>query len=250
MIKNAVLIFAGFLLLGLNLASTSSSVVNRGSLSITLDGNSVSGNVTLPSSVIAQRSFRGRAYRNRGNTTSNNQKSESSNNNPLIDTIISLHPMDYKMAVEPLVEPSIIQQKDAEFIPNVTPVTVGSIVQFLNDDPFYHNVFSLTPGARFNIGRRPTGDIYEKKIPATSWKVEGLGEIQLFCDIHSQMNAVILSLDTPYYTRVNESGDFSIENIPDGEYELRAYHPRHELDSQVIFVKNEQKLSLDINFSN
>jgi len=250
MIKYVVLIFTGFILLGLSFISNNTSLDESILLSTTLDSNIVYGTVTLPSTTVAQRSFRGRAYRSRGNTSTENKSKESSNSNPLLDTIISLHPTSYKLDVEPLPKPSIIQQKNAEFIPNVTPVTVGSIVQFLNDDTFYHNVFSLTPGARFNIGRRPTGDVYEKKIPATSWKVEGLGEIQLFCDIHSQMNAVILSLDTPYFTRVNEKGEFSLENIPDGEYELRAYHPRYELDSQTITLKNEQHLSLDINFSN
>lgn len=215
---------------------------------VTVEGNRISGTVTLPSTATQRRSFRGRAYRNRG--TASTSPSEKEDSNPITDTIISLHPISYKIDTKPLAEPVTINQKDAVFIPHVTPVTVGSIVEFVNNDPFYHNVFSLTPGARFNIGRRPTGDVYAKKIPATQWKVEGLGEIKLFCDIHAQMNAVILSLDTPYFTRVDENGNYAFENIPDGKYEVRAYNPRFDLDSREVTLSNSQNLTLNIDFSN
>ena len=60
--------------------------------------------------------------------------------------------------MSPLEEPAEIDQENASFVPQVTAVPSGSTVEFINSDPFYHNVFSLTPGARFNIGRRPTGN--------------------------------------------------------------------------------------------
>ncbi len=246
MLRYAILLFS-LLFFG----ASSNSETDPDSLfmnQITIDGNRISGTVTLPSVSTQRRSFRGRAYRSRGSGSTNT--SDNADSNPITDTIISLHPISYEIDADPLDEPVTINQKDAVFIPNVTPVTVGSIVQFVNDDPFYHNVFSLTPGARFNIGRRPTGDVYTKKIPATQWKVEGLGEIQLFCDIHSQMNAVILSLDTPYFTRVDENGNYVFEDIPDGKYEVRAYNPRFDLDSREITVGNDQSVTLDIDFSN
>ena len=243
MLKYVLLILSVALLGNESLSEEPAVITNT----VLIDGNEIYGQVTLPNISSQQRSFRGRAYRSRGSSSSSSGAEQVSN--PITDTIISLHPISYRMQSEPLDEPVTINQKDAAFIPNVTPVTVGSIVQFVNDDPFYHNVFSLTPGAKFNIGRRPTGDIYTKKIPSFQWKVEGLGEIQLFCDIHSQMNAVILSLDTPYFVRVGEDGRYRFEDIPDGTYEVRAYNPRFDLDSKEITIGNESSTNMDIDFS-
>lgn len=208
----------------------------------------IHGTVELPATSSKNNNrYRGRAYRNR---TSDSEE-ESSNvqaTNPLTSVIISLHPLSFDADVAPLTKPAQILQNDATFTPEVTAVTVGSTVQFINNDPFFHNVFSLTPGARFNIGRRPTGDVYSQKIPPLSWKVEGLGPISLYCDIHSQMSAVILSLDTPYFTRVLEDGTFSLSNLPPGKYELRAYHPKFELLIRKIEVLDNEQLEMDVQF--
>jgi len=208
----------------------------------------VRGTVVVPAtSNRNQNRFRGRAYRNR---TSQQATEESATvSNPLLDVVISAHPTSFQVEAEPLPDPIQVIQKDATFIPTVTPVTVGSIVQFVNDDPFFHNVFSLTPGARFNIGRRPKGDVYSKEIPQLSWKVQGIGPINLYCDIHSQMSAVILSLDTPYFTKLNEDGSFTLPELPDGEYEIRAYHPKFELISRKVIVRQGEIVELDLIFS-
>ena len=106
----------------------------------------------------------------------------------------------------------ILYNDDAlHFLPNVLPVTVGSKVHFLNEDEFFHNVQSFTSKARFSIGRRAPGIAYSQKIKKP-------GVISLMCDIHSHMNAVILSLDTPYFTRVKEDGSYQIKDLPDGNY--------------------------------
>ena len=209
----------------------------------------IRGTVELPSveSNTSNR-FRGRAYRNRNS----NQESETETSNAkkgLTSVIVSAHPLSGNPRTQPLPDPVQIIQKDAIFIPHVTPVTVGSVVQFVNDDPFFHNVFSLTPGAKFNIGRRPKGDIYSKTIPQLTWKVQGLGPISLYCDIHSQMNAIILSLDTPYFTRVNEDGTYSLPDLPAGEYEIRAYHPRFDLEMRTVTISEGDTIELSFSFS-
>ena len=218
-------------------------------ISVEINQSVVSGKVTLPpTSATSTRRFRGSAYRNRGASAStSNQNSQS---NPYLNTVVSLHPLSFELTEISVSDSVQIIQKDARFIPQVTPVTVGSIVQFVNDDSFYHNVFSLTPGAKFNIGRRPTGDIYSKEVPPTRWKVSGLGPIDLFCDIHSQMNAIILSLDTPYFSRLNEDGSFSLSNIPSGTYELRVYNRRFDLYTQEISVSDNEQIDININVLN
>lgn len=209
---------------------------------------SIHGTVTLPPSSSAGRKFRGSAYRNRGSSSGSSDMPEATNR--FLKTIISAHPTSYTIENLPVSDSVQIIQLDAVFIPNVTPVTVGSTVQFINDDPFYHNVFSHTPGAKFNIGRRPTGDVYTKEVPPTKWKVSGLGPIDLFCDIHSQMNAVILSLDTPYFTRVNEDGTFSLTDLPAGTYELRIYNQEFDPVSKKITVADNEDYEVNFNLVN
>ncbi|MEQ9266188.1 MAG: carboxypeptidase regulatory-like domain-containing protein [Balneolaceae bacterium] len=209
----------------------------------------ISGTVTLPpASSTSNRRFRGSAYRNRGGNSASEQSGSSSNR--FIKTVVSAHPTSYTITDLPISSSVIIGQENAEFIPPITPVTVGSTVQFVNNDSFYHNVFSLTPGAKFNIGRRPTGDVYSKEVPPTKWKVSGLGPIDLFCDIHSQMNAVILSLDTPYFTTVNEDGTYSLGDLPEGTYELRVYNKDFELFTQKITVAESEQYEVNFNLTN
>lgn len=203
------------------------------------------GQVQIPPiSNVKTRQFRGAAYRNRGGNTTNDK--ESADVNPFVNTIISAHPTSYEIKDLPTSDSVLIIQRDAEFIPQVSAVTVGSTVKFVNDDAFYHNVFSLTPGAKFNIGRRPTGDVYSKEVPPTKWKVLGLGPIDLFCDIHSQMNAIILSLDTPYFTRVNEDGSYLLEGLLPGTYVLRAYNRNLDLLTRKITVAENESYELDL----
>ena len=227
-----------------NADSISESVENHRT-----DTATISGTVTLPAiQSTSNNRFRGRTYRNRTSGDSNSNQNSTSTNN-YSDVIISAHPISFTVETTPLEEPAQVVQKDAIFIPRVTAVTVGSTVQFVNDDPFFHNVFSLTPGARFNIGRRPKGDVYSKVVPELNWKVEGLGPISVYCDIHSQMNAIILSLDTPYFTRANEDGSYSLDNLPPGDYEIRAYHPRFNLIIQEISVSENESKSIVLEFS-
>lgn len=209
----------------------------------------ISGKIILPaSSGASNRRFRGSAYRNRG--SENTTEAQSSKSNSYSRTIISAHPTSFEISILPTSDSVLIVQENAEFIPAVTPVTVGSTVYFVNNDSFYHNVFSLTPGAKFNIGRRPTGDIYAKEVPPTKWKVIGIGPIDLFCDIHSQMSAVILSLDTPYYTRVNDDGSYNLSGLPEGTYDLRAYTKNMNLQSQKITVASNEQYEVNFNFVN
>jgi len=125
-------------------------------------------------------------------------------------------------------------QKNAEFIPHVLAVTPGTRVQFINLDPFFHNVFSYTPGAKFNIGRRPTHAVVTRKINKT-------GFIKLFCDIHSQMNATIVSLNTPYFTKANRNGVYLLD-LPAGKYRLQVIHPEFPKLEKIITLKRNQKM--------
>ncbi len=112
-----------------------------------------------------------------------------------------------------------LHQQNETFVPHVLAITKGSTVDFPNDDPFFHNVFSLSSAAGFNLGRYPRG----KSQP---WKFAKPGLVKVFCDIHSHMSAAILVLDHPYFTIPGVDGNYEIPNVPAGQYTIVGWHER------------------------
>lgn len=123
-----------------------------------------------------------------------------------------------------------MNQKNATFIPHILPVLKGTTVDFVNEDNTYHDVFSLSPMKKFNIGRRPTGEIVPVKFDKT-----GIAEI--FCDIHSYMSAFIVVLGNPFFAKPDSHGFFRITNIPPGTYTMKVWHERlHSEDETVTII--------------
>ncbi|HUI28848.1 MAG TPA: hypothetical protein VLX91_01435 [Candidatus Acidoferrales bacterium] len=122
-----------------------------------------------------------------------------------------------------------MNQKDATFIPHVLPILKGTFVDFVNEDDTYHNVFSLSPTKRFNIGRRPTGVVVPVRFDKT-------GVAEIFCDIHSYMSAFIIVLDNPFFTKPDAHGFFKIENIPPGTYTMKVWHERLHSESETVTI--------------
>jgi plastocyanin len=112
-----------------------------------------------------------------------------------------------------------IAQRDEQFVPHVVAVTAGSSVAFPNEDPFFHNVFSLSRGASFNLGRYPSGASRSRAFAQP-------GIIKVFCEIHSHMSAVIRVFDHPWFTVPSDEGAFTIDNVAPGEHTLAAWHER------------------------
>jgi plastocyanin len=112
-----------------------------------------------------------------------------------------------------------IAQRDEQFRPQVTAVTAGSTVDFPNEDPFFHNVFSLSRAGEFNLGRYPSGESKSKRLTTA-------GTVKVFCHLHSQMTAVILVLDHPWFTIPSDDGSFTIPDVPAGERTVVAWHER------------------------
>ena len=108
-------------------------------------------------------------------------------------------------------------QKNKAFHPSLLVIPVGGKVEFPNHDPFFHNVFSLFEGKRFDLGLYESGTTrfvqFDK--PGISF---------IFCNIHTQMSAVVIALATPYYAISDARGDLSIPNVPPGRYELQVFH--------------------------
>jgi plastocyanin len=113
--------------------------------------------------------------------------------------------------------PKLIQ-KDKAFHPPLLVIPVGGKVEFPNHDPFFHNVFSLFEGKRFDLGLYESGTtrFVEFDKPGISY---------IFCNIHAQMSAVVIALNTPYYAVSDKRGEINIANVPPGRYELQVFHP-------------------------
>lgn len=110
-------------------------------------------------------------------------------------------------------------QKDKTFTPHVLPILVGTTVDFPNFDPIFHNAFSSYNGQIFDVGLYPPGTDR-----AVHFKRPGV--VRVFCNIHSSMSAVIVVLDTQYFAVTNSKGNFRIEDLPPGDYDVRVFHER------------------------
>jgi plastocyanin len=122
---------------------------------------------------------------------------------------------------------AVITQRQQQVIPRVTAVQVGTEVRFPNDDDVFHNLFSLSGPKRFNLGRYPPGR-------AESVVFDKPGVVKIFCDIHSEMSAVVLVVDTPFFTRPAADGSYQIPNLPPGTHTLVAWHERTAPDTVVV----------------
>ncbi|HEY5056024.1 MAG TPA: hypothetical protein VII58_07675 [Acidobacteriaceae bacterium] len=107
-------------------------------------------------------------------------------------------------------------QKDKMFMPHLLVVPIGSSVEFPNQDPFFHNVFSLFNGKRFDLGLYESGTSR-----AVRFDREGVSYI--FCNIHPEMGAVVVALSTPYWSVSNTSGGITIHGVPAGSYRMHVW---------------------------
>ena len=114
-------------------------------------------------------------------------------------------------------QPLRLVQKDKAFHPHILVVPAGAVVEFPNHDPFFHNVFSLFDGKRFDLGLYEAGSTRRVHFdrPGISY---------IFCNIHAQMSGVVIALDTPYYAISQRSGTFTIPSVPPGNYELQVWY--------------------------
>ncbi|MCX7554283.1 hypothetical protein OS175_10365 [Marinicella sp. S1101] len=134
------------------------------------------------------------------------------------NTIVYFEPNN-KQGIDLSPTDAIISTQNKRFEPNVLAVTVGSEVSFPNMDRILHNVFSVTPESEFDLGLYSAGT-------TKNVTFDQPGVIYVHCNVHHSMQADILVLDTPYFTRVDESGRFDLGGLPSLDGELKIWHPR------------------------
>jgi plastocyanin len=116
-------------------------------------------------------------------------------------------------------ETATVVMKGKQFIPHVLVIPVGSSVTFPNEDPIFHNAFSVSGENRFDL------ELY-KRPKAASWTFQHPGVVRVYCNIHPQMSATVLVVENGFYVRPEKDGTFSFADVPAGDYALRAWHER------------------------
>lgn len=115
-------------------------------------------------------------------------------------------------------------QLDKRFDPDMLVVPVGSVVDFPNRDPWFHNVFSLYRGKRFDLGLYQAGDV-------KTVRFDRLGPSYIFCNIHPQMAAVILTVGSEYFGLSDKTGHVAIPHVPAGRYRLNVWYENADADA-------------------
>jgi plastocyanin len=113
---------------------------------------------------------------------------------------------------------AVMLQKNKMFTPHMLPIVTGTVVDFPNADPIFHNAFSSYSGQIFDIGLYPPGT-------SRSVRFARPGVVRVFCNIHPSMSAIILVLNTEYFATTAKDGSFEL-NVPPGEYDLKIFHER------------------------
>lgn len=130
-----------------------------------------------------------------------------------------------------------LAQKDQCFMPRVVSVSVGGAVDFPNQDPIYHNVFSVSTVRRFDLGKYPKGHSRSVTFPKA-------GVVNVYCDIHSDMAAFVLVAPNRAYTQPGADGTFALPDVPAGRYVLHVWHPDFGAFEREVDLAEDRTLAL------
>ena len=130
-------------------------------------------------------------------------------------------------------------QKDTAFVPAVVALQVGGTVEFPNLDPFFHNVFSYSRAQRFDLGR-----YLQPESKSVTLNEPGL--VNVFCEVHDFMRAVIVVTENAFHAVVREDGTFRIEGVPAGEHTVAIWHADHETLERTVTVTSGGNVRVEV----
>ncbi len=140
------------------------------------------------------------------------------NRNDYSGVVVALKPVEG--AMPPVgVKHAVMLQKNKTFSPHVLAIPAGSVVDFPNSDPIFHNAFSSYSGQVFDIGLYPPGT-------SRSVRFAREGVVRVFCNIHASMSAVIVVTASAYFAITKRNGAFEISGVPPGQYDVTVFHER------------------------
>ena len=135
---------------------------------------------------------------------------------------------------------TIVNQKNLTFVPRITPVVLGTTVDFLNSDQVMHNVFTPDKCAdKFNLGTWPKGEV-------RSFTFDKLGcSPVLLCNVHPEMEGFIVVLQNPYAAVTDKSGLYTIPNVPEGKYTIKVWNRKFLDVAQEVTVPKDVTAACD-----
>ena len=134
-----------------------------------------------------------------------------------------------------------MDQRNETFVPHLLAITVGTTVDFPNNDKTYHNVFSLSKARRFDLGRYAAGR-------SKAVRFDRPGIVRVFCDIHAHMNAFILVFNHRYFSVADPEGRYEIDRVPPGTYTLVAWVEGSIRETRSVQVTAESR-GVEVNFA-
>lgn len=137
---------------------------------------------------------------------------------PKQDAVVWLEPASAQPVTEAPKKKVVLDQRTSTFYPHVLALQVGTTVELPNNDRVFHNVFSFHDGKKFDLGLYPVGTVRR-----VTFDHSGLSRI--FCNIHPNMAAYVMAVDTPYFGVSNSEGRFTIASVPPGAYTYHAWRP-------------------------
>jgi plastocyanin len=129
------------------------------------------------------------------------------------NSVVSVDDID----APPVSATAVIDQKNLQFRPHVLPIQMGTTVEFPNSDPVAHNVYSISPAKRFNLGLYRQGTV-----PKITFDKPGV--VALLCNVHLEMSAYVVVLRNPFFAQTNTDGRYRIADVPPGKHRVRCWH--------------------------
>lgn len=155
------------------------------------------------------------------------------NGKPAANAVVWL---DGKLKSQPL-KKAVINQRDRTFTPHISVVTVGTEIEFPNNDTVFHNVFAAFEAKKFGLGMYPRGKTKVQQFTKP-------GVVALMCSIHSEMSAFVVIVDTPYYAVSDSKGRFQIKGVVAGDYSAKCWHENGETSRMQVSVPDSNRFEL------
>ena len=159
----------------------------------------------------------------------------------LPDSVISVE--DIEGAFPAPQKAAVMDQKGLRFVPHVLVIQVGSTVEFPNNDPVSHNIFSISDAKRFNLGLYGRGTM--RRI-----KFDRPGVVGLLCNVHLEMAASIVVVKNPYFVQTGADGTYQIDGVPAGRHSVRCWHEGFPAQERTVRVPETGKVRLDFSIGN
>lgn len=156
-----------------------------------------------------------------------------------IPAVITLEPADGKYHHR-TPRHATMEQRNREFAPHILTVPTGSTVTFPNFDTVYHNVFSRSEVAAFDLGIYRSGQ-------SRDYTFDKDGIVQLGCNLHKNMNAYVVVVSQPHYVVTDDKGHFTFRSLEPGKYKARIWSERSDpVTHDVVVAAGENTLALDV----